>query len=303
MSRSCICPVFAFKAWGLHVRLLVRAQACASVRLAAYGPRPVEKLPWYLLPAAGVIAVSRVDIGKDRELRACQCEGDLKVTDLTAARGVVRRLAATRTGVSSDVFMQRARDAYMRVAGSHTALEPVKVNHAMRELAATTETDEETLLQMGPLLFRLLDACHDGTVTLREFLMGQALFLAAANASGATELSELCWRALDIDGNGMVTRQELGTAVDLMLHIGAMDPEDLQRMRLTRQAKRAAKEALGERWGYGSTRLEAANYYRSMYDIDGEENILRHEFMRLSALMENFFRLLRTESTHPIFLA
>jgi len=253
-------------------------------------------------PAAGTIAMSVVNSGEAPAMKAYQCLGDFGVEDLAAVRGAVTMLA-TQTGVDSEAFMRRARDVYKQAAGSRAVLGPAEVDRAMRELAATIATDEETLLQLGPLLFRLLDADHDGAVTLEEFLMGQALLFAAAHAGGAAELGELCWRALDVDGDGMVTRQELGAAVDLMLRVGAVDPEDLQMILLMRQAKRVVKQALGGRFGYGSTRLEAMQYYMSLYDTDGDGKISRQEFARCSALQSNFLRLLRSESARPIFLA
>eukprot|EP00927_Polykrikos_kofoidii_P076491 TRINITY_DN73577_c0_g1_i1.p1 TRINITY_DN73577_c0_g1~~TRINITY_DN73577_c0_g1_i1.p1 ORF type:complete len:304 (-),score=52.40 TRINITY_DN73577_c0_g1_i1:45-956(-) len=294
-------------AFRYQVQLRLRVRTCASAWLAVDGPNGATRLSWYLLPAVGAIGISRVLLDRASVATACQSAGDLEASDFAAARGVVRMLA-TRTGVDSDAFMRRSRDAYMRAAGSHAVLGQAEVDHAMRELAVMTKVDEETLLKMGPLLFRLLDADRDGTVTLKEFLMGQALLFAAAHAGGAAELGELCWRALDVDGDGTVTRSELDTAVHLMLEVGAIDPEDLQRIKQIRNEKsqiaRAMKQAMGRgSSGYVSLRSEAVRYYMSMYDTNGDGKISRQEFMRCSALQNNFLRLLRTESAKPIFLA
>lgn len=282
--------------------LFVKDRTCASAPLAVHAPHRAAQLLWYLMPASGAIGLSVVNNGGAPATTACESKGDLEVSDLAAVRGVVKMLAS-QTSVGSDAFMQQARDVYRRAAGSKAVLGPAEVDHAMREMVVTSKTDEETLLQMVPLLFRLLDADRDGMVTVGEFLMGQALLLAAAYAGGASELGELCWHALDIDGDGIVTRQELGAAVDLMLRVGAIDPEDVLKIALMKQAKRAVKHSLGGRFGYGSTRLEAANYYMSMYDTNGDGRISRQEFTRCSALQNSFLRLLKSENARPIFLA
>jgi len=301
MFRLCSSRCIFLTARRCDVQLLAKVRTCASIRFAADEPSHVAKLSWHFLAAGGAIAMSSMYSGKAPAVKACRCE----VTDLAEAREAVKMLA-TGSGVGAQAFMRRAREAYVRAAGSRAVLGPAELDHATRELAVTTTAQEyeESLLQLGPLLFCLLHADQDGPVILEEFLMCQALLFAAAYAGGAPEFGELCWRALDMDGSGMVSRQELSAAVDLMLRFGAMDPEDLQRLWLMRQAKRPVKQALGERWGYGSTRLEALDYYMSTYDIDGDGNISCQEFMKCTAaLQNNFLRLLRSENAKPIFLA
>merc|ERR1712183_491199 len=107
-----------------------------------------------------------------------------------------------------------------------------------------------------------------------------------ARAGGAAELGELCWRALDVDGDGVVTRQELSAAVGLMLRVGAIDPEDLKRFNQMRQAKRMVRKAIRGRAGYGSAQQEAVQYYMSMYDANGDGKISLGEFMKCSALQD-----------------
>mmetsp|Transcript_22860 Transcript_22860/g.44464 ORF Transcript_22860/g.44464 Transcript_22860/m.44464 type:complete len:303 (+) Transcript_22860:48-956(+) len=289
-----------------HVQLLAKVRSCAALQLGMVGPHRVTKLSWYVLPAFGAIGMSIWQFGRKSTIQNVRDDREnQELSDLAAARGVVKGLAS-QTGVDAEAFMERARDAFTRAAGGHTVLGPAEMDHAVQELAQTVTTeaaDGEVLLQMGPLLFRLLDANHDGVVTLKEFLMGQALLFAAAHAGGAEELSEVCWRALDVDGDGVVSKQELSAAVDLMLRVGAIEPEELQKIRRNTKAKRMATPSIGRRLGYGFTRSEVVQFYMSMYDTDGDGLISRQEFMKCSVLQDNFLKLLNAENAKPIFLA
>merc|ERR1711920_792275 len=84
----------------------------------------------------------------------------------------------------------------------------------------------ETASRLAPVLLQLLDADGDGNVTEKEFVMGYMLMFAAARAHTPEALVELCWRSLDTDSSGTVSRDELEVAVRMMARVNAVRPED-----------------------------------------------------------------------------
>eukprot|EP00931_Biecheleriopsis_adriatica_P122140 TRINITY_DN97154_c0_g1_i1.p1 TRINITY_DN97154_c0_g1~~TRINITY_DN97154_c0_g1_i1.p1 ORF type:complete len:312 (+),score=76.40 TRINITY_DN97154_c0_g1_i1:25-936(+) len=251
-------------------------------------------------------------------LTACRpvsCDGDAIVQDIAGAllpedlarlRSAVAMLRAT-TGVDEQHFLEAARSAYvgavdpdgmLRLHRLEEVLAAARQNQAGRRWPWQHVVHTVTISELGPILLRLLDENRDGNVSQREFLLGQALIYAAAKAHTATEITELCWRALDSNGDGAVELAELRTALKVMVAVHSVSRRDMHEQLV--QIKRNH----GPPMTIHRVRSveELAQYYLDMYDSDLNGKISRDEFCRHGALQENFWRLLTSPEFEPCFL-
>ncbi len=87
-------------------------------------------------------------------------------------------------------------------------------------------------------IFRAFDLDKSNTVDFREFLIG--LSMTSKTSSPATKL-EWLFHVFDIDGNGLLTREECLKVIDIIVrfnHSQQKDEQDLNTERLVRSAKR-----------------------------------------------------------------
>lgn len=210
-------------------------------------------------------------------------------------------MLGAKTGTDPGSFIVRAQAAYAAALGpDERELRIAGVERAVHRFALPGH--EDLMPQLVTMLFRLLDEDRNGVVTLKEFVLGQALLYAAAIAKSTVELDELCWRALDIDGDGSVSRMELQEAVHLMLQLGAVRHKDIQQPVLA--ASRGPSEQSRRRVGQPRTEEELVDYYMEMYCASGPGGrISRAEFARHEALRENFWLLLTSPPFKAVFLA
>lgn len=227
---------------------------------------------------------------------------------LAAVRDVVGHVQRNAE-FDADKFLKRMRVAFDTAAGFSGKLDKAGLERAMQAMAHAKEGDstgmEAAAAQLAPLLFQLMDADRSGEVKLDEFMMGQALIYAAARANGPGELTELCWRALDTDGDGSVDRNELAAFVSLMVRLGAVRAADLKVVEeqwvYMKKGDKQEKYLVGCRARY-RTEEELAAHYMAMYDQDFDGKISREEFEACSALRENFWLLITQKSSAPLFL-
>lgn len=300
--------------------MFLRCSSCvaaSSVRRAARAPVAgtlvrrgfLDGTTYLLLPATLSIAAvaesvpCRPLLADEEQLSGAE---RLMSEDLVEVRRVVRTIS-TNTGRDPDAWVMRAREAFSAVAGPDGTLGSEEVHNALEMLMASCG-DVGLPWELAPLLFRLLDADHDGRVTLKDFLMGQALLFSAARSGSAQQLGEVCWRALDIAGSGSISSREMGVAVGLMLQLGSIDPKHLSQIKARLGAKQIARSDDWAKKGrkgrsVGTLQLEAVQFYMEMYDPAGKGNVTRKEFERCGALQENFRRMLTNEKLTPIFLA
>merc|ERR1711920_667430 len=101
-------------------------------------------------------------------------------------------------------------------------------------------------------------------------------------------MGELCWRSLDTDSSGTVSRDELEVAVRMMARVNAVRPEDRKETFAKIKRKTGPKRQLCR-----DRSVEGlVNYYMDLYDINKDGEISKDEFCQHSALQENFLLLL-----------
>jgi len=247
------------------------------------------------LALSGTIATWTIAVHCDDEVSARK--GPCGVGAAASRRSLIPMLK--EAGVDAEVFLASAAGAYYKAAGPDGVLRIADVNRAVNEWAEgfeskkllwTTNLGPKKLKELGPLLFRMLDVDKDETVTLQEFLFGQALILTAARAKGPEQLGELCWHALDVDGNGSLDRVELTQAVRVMVVFGALNPKFWRQYVGDQNVGPGQKR---NRVKYLSVE-EVVSRYMDIYDVDHDGKITRAEFSRHSHLQENFWRLLNS---------
>merc|ERR1711877_94163 len=96
---------------------------------------------------------------------------------------------------------------------------------------------------------------------------GYMLLFAAAKANTPEVLVEHCWRALDADSSGMVSREELEVAVRIMARVNAVRVEDKKVTFAAMKRKYVVRRLRRNR-----SVEDLVNYYMDMYDVnkDGE---------------------------------
>lgn len=228
-------------------------------------------------------------------------EDEVLEEDLAEVRRVVKTIS-TNTRRDPDAWVARARAAFSAVARPDGTLRREEVVEVIERLMASG-SDQSLPWELAPLLFRLLDADRDGGVTLKDFLLGQALLFAAARRGSMEQLSEVCWRSIDIAGDDVISKNELAVAVSLMLHLDAVDPDHLAEIKARLAAKHVRRMKSKNAPSPGNISLEAVAFYMDMYDPNSTGYIMREDFDKCSALQENFKRLLTNDKVNPIFLA
>merc|ERR1712150_5500 len=142
--------------------------------------------------------------------------------------------------------------------------------------------------ELAPILLHLLDADGDGNITEKEFIVGHMLMFAAAKAHTPEVLVELSWRAMDADGNGTVSRDELEVVVRVMARVHAVRREDKKET----FAKIKRVHGPGRQLVRDRSVEELVDYYMDMYDVNKDGDISKDEFCQHTALQENFLLLL-----------
>jgi len=213
------------------------------------------------------------------------------------ARRLVQRLATSES--TTDAFIQRSREVYDRHQSREGKLSIIELTAALKDLE---DWRMPIAVEMAPVLLRLLDTDGNDTVSLQEFVVGEAVIHAVAHSKEAPELKNITWRALDADRSGFVDRDELATMVRIMVRLGAVRKEDvgildlsdegLSRGHHNRQKIARIKKAKVEK---------LVDHYMSMYDTAHDGRISRAEFEKHTALMENFWLLLKHHSLEPLF--
>lgn len=241
---------------------------------------------------------------------AAFCEGgELTEQDLATIRGVVGMHQA-KTGLEPESFILRGRAIFSAVAGPNGTMTLEQLDKTVR--ARVARKDEQQFIkslrdavldETGPLLFRLLDADHTGRLTLKEFLLGQAL-LYAAKEGAPVELSELCWRLLDVHGKGVVERHQLKEVVRVMTVFGAINHGD--------RCPRTGEFRMTTFTGDGRPRIREKRHRRSLdelvelymdrYDASHTGHITRTGFFMLPYLRENLRLLLSDSEARFLFM-
>ncbi|CAE8606772.1 unnamed protein product [Polarella glacialis] len=234
---------------------------------------------------------------------ANQLKGAALAQDMIKLRGVVTMLQST-TGLDPETFLATARLVYEAAVGPDGTLKMPEMEQMLSEASKQRSHGWEhvasavAVSESATVFFRLLDADGDGCVTVKEFLLGQALIYAAAKAKGEAELAELCWRALDVDGSGAVDAEELKVLVRLMVQVGSVEPRDMK------EKFAEIKRTHGPPMPLKRLRSveELTHYYMEMYDANHDGNISWEEFCRHDALRKNFWRLLSSPDFDIFFL-
>lgn len=214
-----------------------------------------------------------------------------------------------RAPVDPEQFLERARAAFVAVAGavdggcrSLPQQELEMAVWALQERAMQPFSDPE---RVAVLLWRLLDRDQEAEVQLEEFVLGAALLYAAAHARDARDLGDVCWRLMDLDGDGKVDRGELTSVVRIMVGFDAVQQSDYL-MAETRAQERSAMRALkSSPMKLKKSRMkveELVNYYMAEYDLNKDGAISRAEFENNPQLQENLFTLLRKHEIQSALL-
>lgn len=95
--------------------------------------------------------------------------------------------------------------------------------------ASRARTVREVSSLVVPALFRVLDFDESGDIGTHEFIRGALLLLATVQGAplDTPQLAELCFRVVDADGDGLVTREDLGRWVRRGVEQGVIGAERL----------------------------------------------------------------------------
>jgi len=270
-------------------------------QIAPPGPARAGGAEVFVLPTGALVAAGTYCVFGERPTGACD-EAQVEVfrSDadeehwLEKLRGVSGFLRAT-SDLDAESFQDAGRAAFAAAVGPDGRIKPgppnggpgSKLSGPLGQGPAAAASAE-----LVPVLCRLIDANGNGVINEREFLAGQALVFAAATSHDPAALGEACWRALDGDRDGLLSRKELEVAVRFLVRVRAVRPED--RKQTIGQLMKVHKYRRPGRFQKLRSAERLVEYYMDMYDANQDGCISQAEFRKHSALQEDFFLLINS---------